>query len=292
MKKFDKIYREGKDDINTFAPDEEVYIEEKLDGANFRVWRDDKTGKLQFGSRKVDFLPEDDENAGYSNFIEAVEYIKSLNTEVFVKGVLYFFEYMKKHTINYDWEHTPKAVLLDALVIDTNMYVDSSMIETIANNLGCDRANVIFEGKYKDFDGKIPKSVYYDGPAEGYVIKPVIKNDVQLRDEHGNIHRAKVVGDKFKEEKTTIFGSTDDVESKFVEKYCTHGRIKKHINKIEEMGYKFELKMIGKLTFNIMKDICDEEFKKVVKMGTPNFKTIRKEIQIRVKQYLTSIGVM
>jgi len=287
MKKFDKIRREGYSDTNKFQPDELVYVEEKLDGANFRVWRDENN-ELRFGSRTVEFLPEGDENVGYGNFTNTVEYIKSLNTSLIMKGYIYYFEAMHKHTINYDWENTPRAVLIDIYDVENYKYFTIEEKRRYAKTLRCDRAKVIFEGEYKDFIGIVPKSIYYDGLAEGYVIKPFETS----RDIQGNIHRAKVVRQQFKEENKATFSGTDDKESKFVDKFVNDARIEKHINKIKDNIGDFELKHITSLSYNIMKDICDEEFKKLRKMNIVNFNTINKEIMIRVKRHLTEKGML
>lgn len=281
MKKFDKIYREGKNQCNSFQPEELVYIEEKLDGANFRVWRDEND-ELRFGSRNVEFLPEQNEDCEYGNFTNAVNYIKSLNTEHFEQGYIYFFEAMYKHTINYNWDKTPQTVLFDIYEIENDIYLTSEEKGRYAKNLGCDRAKVIFEGEYKDFLGNVPKSAYYDGLAEGYVIKPFQTS----RDIHGIIHRAKVVRKEFKEENKTIFGENSDKESQFVNKFVTNARIEKNLQKIKDSVGEFKLEMIGVLSYNVMKDVCDEEFKKLMKMKTVDFGIIKKETQIRVKRYL------
>ena len=288
MKTLDKIFAEGKNACNTFLPDEMVYIEEKVDGANFRVWRDE-TDELRFGSRTVEFLPESDPNCGYGAFTGAVEFIKSLDTSKLVKGYIYFFEAMHKHTINYNWETTPRAILFDLYNIEDDIYEHRVNFDAYVPKeiiIPC-----IYEGRYEDFNGEVPMSKYYNGLAEGYVIKPS-NSLITTRDVHGNIHRAKVVRKEFKEENKATFGSTDNKEAKFVNQFVNDARIEKHLHKIADTIGPFELKYIGALVHNIIEDIVTEEFKKVLKMQIVNFMTITSETMIRVKRHLSEKGVL
>lgn len=278
--KFDKIRREGKDEGAKFNDDELVYVEEKIDGANFRVWRDE-TG-LRFGSRQVEFLPEDNENSGYGAFNNAVEYIKSLDIE-FQEGYIYYFEAMIKHTLNYEFDKHPKAILLDIYDIENDYYLHYSQFPDIPN------APLIFEGKYKDFNQEIPMSLFGNIQAEGFIIKPLECS----RDSFGNIHRAKVVGEKFKEENREVFGDANDKESAFAMKFATVARIDKEIHKLETAKNEtVQPQWIPILTYNITKDICDEEFKKLLKIGSPNLIIIQREVQRQVKLRLSQLNII
>ena len=74
--RYPKIYRVGhKNTRDIFSnPEDEIIVEEKIDGANFRFGVID--GKLRFGSRKVDLTDKND----YGQFKKAVEFVKSLDT--------------------------------------------------------------------------------------------------------------------------------------------------------------------------------------------------------------------
>jgi hypothetical protein len=283
--KFDKIRRINKDEGATFADNELVYVEEKVDGANFRVWVDD-TG-LRFGTRNTVFpLETDDAFDGYGAFNRAVEYIKSLKTQ-FHEDYIYYFEAMIKHTINYDFDKHPAAILFDIYCISQDRYLPRNILEGYSDEI--QMSKIIFEGKFGDFNQEVPQSVLYDGQAEGFVIKPLLDS----RDKHGNIHRAKVVGEKFREEKREVWGSCEDKETAFAMKYATQGRIDKMIAKLETAkNEKVHPSWIPILTYNITEDICTEEFKKLLKIGTPNLKTIRSEVQRQVKLRLGQLGVL
>lgn len=288
MKKFDKIRRLKKDEGATFRDDEFVYVEEKIDGACFRTCVDENN-ELRFGSRTVEFMLETDESfEGYGAFSNTVEYIKGLDVN-FYKGYIYFFEGMIKHTLNYNFSEHPKAVLLDIYDVDNDLYLSRNKVEefTLENNL--EVTPLLFTGMYKDFNHEIPDSKYGNFKAEGFVIKPLVSS----RDKHGNIHRAKVVGDKFREEKKEVWGESNDKESAFAIRFTTPARIDKEIHKLEtNLNIKIEPKHIGVLTYNILKDICDEEFKRLLKMKTPNLGIIRAEVQRQIKLRLGQLGVL
>lgn len=288
VKKFDKIYRKDYSKTNSFEPDELVYVEEKIDGANFRVWVDEND-ELRFGSRTMEFLPELDDKVGYGAFTEAVEYIKTLNKDKFKYGLIYYFEAMIKHSLHYDYDKHPKAFLFDIYRIQDETYYEVAIVKLAAELIGCEKTITIFNGHYKDFNQKIPISKYGNFQAEGFVIKPIVSS----RDVHGNIHRAKVVGGKFKEQHRETFGDANDKESAFAIRYATFGRIDKEIHKLETIkNEKIKPEWIGFLTYNITKDICDEEFKKLLKMKQPNLQTIQKEVRRQLKLRLTQLKVI
>ncbi len=76
-------------------------------------------------------------------------------------------------------------------------------------------------------------------------------------------------------------------------KYATFGRIDKEIHKLETIkNEKVKPEWIGFLTYNITKDICNEEFKKLLKIDTPNLRTIQKEVQRQLKLRLQQLKVI
>lgn len=283
--KFDKIRRENKDEGATFQPEEIVIVEEKIDGANMRWWLDENN-ELRFGSRNVEFLPESDPNVAYGAFKRAVEYIKSLEVKWF-QGVIYYGEAMIKHTLPYDFKKHPAVILFDMYDTELDVYYQRQEIDNLYPDVP--KVPVIYEGELQGFDKKIPKSLYGDFQAEGYVIKPLKCG----RDKFGNIHRAKVVGEKFKEEKREVWREATDKESAFAMKFTTTGRIDKMIHKLETAKEeKVQPQWISILTYNITQDICSEEFKKLLKIGTPDLRSIRREVQRQVKLRLQQLEVL
>lgn len=280
--KYDKIRRLEKDEGATFAPDELVIVQEKIDGANFRVWKED--GVLRFGSRTVEFLPETDPNCGYGTFTRAVEYIKT-QKDNFLPGYIYVFEAMIKHTLPYEFEKHPAAIMIDVYNLAEDKYITYH-----SEDEDCPRAPIVFFGLYKDWDGVIPQSKFGPFTAEGVVIKP----DTSSRDSFGNRHIAKKVTAEFLEENKSVFGSpADSPEDGFVGKFVTLARINKHVGKIETAkNGKMCPEWIPIVSYNILKDICDEEFKTLLKIGTPNLRTIKAGVERELKLYLSQRGVL
>lgn len=287
MHKFDKIRRINKDEGASFKDDELVYVEEKIDGANFRVWIDEEK-RIRFGSRTVEFKLENNELFdGYGAFQKAVDYIRNIGKGEFAEGYIYYFEAMIKHSLAYDFDKHPPAVLFDIYDIESDRYFERDILDNYSDKL--EVVPLLFTGKYKDMLDTIPKSKYGNFEAEGFVIKPMHSS----RDKHGNIHRAKVVGEKFKEEKREVWGDSTCKESAFAMRYATTGRIDKEIHKLETAkNEKVKPEWIPILTYNITKDICDEEFKKLLKMRSPNLMTIRSEVQRQVKLRLGQLMVI
>jgi len=260
----------------------------QVHNSNFRVWRDENN-ELRFGSRTVEFLPESDPNCSYGNFTEVVEYIKSLNTCFFVKGNIYYFEGMMKHTLPYDFDKHPKAILIDIYDIEEDKYLFINVIQEISKHLGCELAPIIFQGYYKCWNQEIPNSKYGNFQAEGVVIKPFEFS----RDSFGNRHVAKIVTEKFKEENKEVFGEINDFESGFAHKFCNQARINKHIKQLENAkNDTVKPGWIPILSYNVCYDICTEEFKKLLKKQNPNLQTIRKECERLIKLQLSQEGIL
>ena len=103
----------------------------------------------------------------------------------------------------------------------------------------------------------IPKSKYYDGFAEGIVIK-----NYSRKAREGNQY-AKLVRDEFKEDNRAVFGNVKDKNSdtsKIIMQFCTDARIRKAILHFLDEGDKLEMKLMSKLPSYVIKDILKEEF--------------------------------
>ncbi len=277
MKKFDKIYRINKSHVNSFDRNEVIEVTEKLDGANFRMWKTED-GNLRFGSKNVDFA----KGGPYGKFTEAVNYvserIKPENLEPFY---VLFFEAMIPHNIKYS--ETPKAILIDIWNDRSKKYVPHTSLATFSEVV--EVVPLVYSGKFQHFDQMtIPKSKYYDGEAEGFVIKPL----ETVFDEHGTIHRAKVVGTKFKE---VAHDNKKGVtrEYAFVDKFVTNARIEKQILKMKDAGHDIEKNkgLFGAIVFSVTRDIINEEFAKFVKIGrVVNIADINYHATRKTKEYL------
>jgi hypothetical protein len=114
-----------------------------------------------------------------------------------------------------------------------------------------------------EIDKLIPKSKYYDGPAEGIVLK----NMTRKNPNHNCQLYAKLVRDEFKECNRAVFGNIKNKNSdtsKIVEQFITDARIRKNINKlVNEENKKLERGLMKFLPNMVIKDMLKEEFTNV-----------------------------
>jgi hypothetical protein len=128
------------------------------------------------------------------------------------------------------------------------------------DELGIENVPLVWRGKISDLkkeliDSMIPKSKYYDGKAEGIVLKNYCRKSRQ-----GN-HQlyAKVVASDFKENNKAVFcgvrkKNTDT--QKIVEQFCTDARVSKQINKlVNEDNIELSLSMMNKLPRAVIIDM-------------------------------------
>ncbi len=267
FKKYPDIERLGSEDnkdIINFGEDTLV-IEEKVDGGNGSFWVGDD-GIVHFGSRSRDLTLENDDKIFAMQQINLRELLKDkkLNPDH-----IYYIEWMAKHTINYT--SSPDFIGLDIRLKHQKnaegfgMFLGRDVREKEFEELGIENVPVVWRGKVSDLkklniNQLIPKSKYYDGKAEGIVIKNYCRKHPA-----GN-HQlyAKIVTDEFKENNKAVFGGIKQKNSdtsKIIGEFCTDARIRKAILKfVNEDGEELSLKLMHKVPTYVIKDILKEEF--------------------------------
>jgi len=293
--KFDKIKREGAQKASNFTPDEDIYKTEKVDGANARFFKGTDPVEIRFATRNTVFVSSkhtDYKADGYGSFQVAVDYINNhLTVDDLEDDKIYFGECMTKHSINYDWLNSPRFILFDIYDTTNKTYLRLDKLREFTSKHDMELIPVLFEGKYKDMPTDIPQSKYGNVQAEGFVIKP----QECSYDVTGNIHRAKVVGEQFKEAKKEAWGSSGNPVERFCNKFCTVARIDKLLHKLVDYGALEDLeemsilKKIGLIEYELSKDICTEEFKALRKLGVINFAEIKREVIIRIKRFISYV---
>lgn len=296
MKKFPKLKRIG-DSVNDGileSADRNIYVQEKLDGANFRFVYDRDTDRLVFGSRNVEYWndgnqpitkrdrrwfranrylnrlplvsnrPTSPQNDVDKRFRHAMEYVSDVvDLDVIQRldhqyGQLTFFgEAMHSHTIDYEWEETPSFVGFSVYSGVRDEFVTGELMEDLFSQLGLPTAkrhdlDVVQDG----FD--CPESEYYDGPAEGVVVK---------NDDTGQV--AKIRGQAFKEVAQNLSpvddeGNAEPPDSKVLaNQFATEMRILKMIHKYEDRGRDVEMAMMEDLWRDVFEDVIEEEFETI-----------------------------
>ena len=257
-------------------PEDDIVVEEKVDGANFRFFIT-KEGQVIFGSRARQLTSDEGEDTNVEkNFRRCVKLIREKIEELTkdggrldeIFGFIFYGECMTKHTMNYDWEKIPAFLGFD--VYDTspntpNGYLDYREAKNLYKSMGLEFVPIIKECKAKDItkvdDNFVPESKYIsisskDRQAEGIVFK-----------NHSKQIMAKYVREKFKEKNKEVFGGgkkwakTDD--EYFVAVYCTNARIDKCMFKLIDEGKKLEMAIMGNLLNMVYKDIWEENWNEI-----------------------------
>lgn len=278
--KYVKIKRLGSDENKGIFDSGKVVVEEKLDGANFRVFI--KDGKVLYGSRNVQLSSDDGKVHNIpDNFKRAFDYIQHKLKDVDLHkydGYMLIGEVMIPHTLKYDWEKCEPIYFYDVyngkyLSYDEKMKVFKDLRLPVVRLIGIYDAEY-FKDKGVD-DSFVPKSMCGDIYAEGVVLK---NYDLQIF--------AKYVRDRFKEENRKVFGGsakygTDDNE-KIILKYCTNARIEKKIYELLDFGEELDMKLMSKLPRMVWNDIIEEEGKNILNGNyVLDLRKIRKMISAR-----------
>jgi len=311
MKKFDKVKRPGHDQNRGMLQEGELVIKEKLDGANFRftVTEVDGEHKLLFGSRNVEYkedgIPDYEENVD-SRFKAAIKHIrKTVDPErvadVFGTHYTFFGENMVKHALEYDWDNTPQFIGFDIYNEEAGEYLEWNEAYSIYNSIGLETAPIIARMRAEDFDAEefdaAQESEFRDGSGEGVIIE---NTDIEENDQSGFNTRAKMVTDEFLEKhKKEMGGGTKEAvkgHETLVNRYCTDGRVKKHIHKMRDEDRDLNMQLMENqdgskgLPIRVSRDIVEEEHEYIVSMNeTVNFKDFRSLVAKRCVRTLKSV---
>ncbi|MHA1685251.1 MAG: RNA ligase family protein [Candidatus Heimdallarchaeaceae archaeon] len=266
MIKYPSIERLGHpDNLEILAHDEDtVVVEEKVDGGNGSFWLDDD-GTIHVASRNRDLTAEGDTKT-FAKQRETLMKIlegKKLNLDYY-----YYVEWMAPHTIRYT--SAPDVIGIDIRLkrninnTGPGLFLGRDLREQEFNRLGIENVPVVWRGKVRDLKKMkihdlIPKSKYYDGKAEGIVIKNYCR-----KARFGN-HQlyAKVVTEEFRENNKAIFGGirqkTTDT-AKIVERFITDARIKKIVLKqVHEYNRPLDMSLMSVVPVEVIKDMLKEE---------------------------------
>lgn len=295
--KYRKIYIIGHDenkDIFT-NPSDEIVIEEKIDGGNFRFYIS-KKGDVIIGSRTQQLTDNKGKDTNMNKMFKSCsDFIRQQLKGKSLKqyGHLIFYgENCVKHTINYDWNKMPIYLGYDIYNTDTKQYVHHNVAVELFKTLGLEFVPIIKTLKAKDIpkidDELVPISKYalesaQDRKAEGVVFKNYNKQIF-----------AKYVRDRFKEKNAEVFGGSprynkigDTDNAEFVFKYCTNARIEKLIMVQIDEGKPLDMTIMGDLIRNTYEDIISEEWHEILTSNWKlDFKGIRKALAPRCRAVL------
>jgi hypothetical protein len=290
FKKYPDIERLGHDDNREILmfPEDMLFIEEKVDGGNGSFWLEDD-GSIHFGSRGRDLTLENDIKMFAMYQIWLREHLKRLESEGIKinPDYIYYIEWMQTHTIKY--KNIPNVIGLDIRLKramneeGTGLFLGRESREQEFNRLKIENTPLVWKGKVEELKklairDLIPKSKYYDGFAEGIVIKNYTR---KAREGNHQLY-AKLVRDEFKEDNRAVFGNVKDKDSdtsKIIQQFCTDARIRKAVLKFTDEGDKLELKLMAKVPSFVIKDILKEEFNTIYDLYKfIDFKEMRQKV--------------
>ncbi|MCU4740282.1 RNA ligase family protein [Natronoglomus mannanivorans] len=225
MNEFPSIPRLETDPVDRFGRSH-LWIQEKVDGANFR-FQLQRSGVLRFGSRSRVYDTEEIP-APYRHAVRHVreridrDALRSAVEDV--EAVVFFGEAMHRHAIDYDWDRTPSFLGFDIWNGTAGRYLPPDTVEKVYRRLGLTPINTIRkEVRAVDFDPdtyEIPSSNWYDGPAEGVIV----------RDKTGI--RSKLLHPDVREVDETV--PVDAPVPELAQRYATDRRFEKLATKLED----------------------------------------------------------
>ncbi|SER40797.1 RNA ligase family protein [Natrinema salaciae] len=254
-----------------------LWLLEKVDGANFR-FQLRESGLIRFGDRNRVY---DDPETVPEPYQHAVRHVRSnldraaLRDAVDdVETLVFFGEAMHQHAIDYDWERTPSVLGFDVWSAQKDSFYPVDTVERIFDRIGLQSVNVFErERRARDFDPdsySIPQSVWYDGPAEGVVVR------------NKRSQRAKLLHPSFREVDETI--PVDASASELAERYATERRFEKLASKLEDQERPVTFETLYE---RVLEDIVREEHKRLYHGDTSvDTKTFRSEVGALTQQFL------
>jgi hypothetical protein len=271
LKKYPKLrYPTHKQSRGVFA-DGTIFVQEKLDGANFRFGREchldeqfqTEDRDLVFGSRNVIYKNKEDESKQFKHAIDAIrEQVSDGPLEVIentVGGpVTIFGEAMHPHTLQYDFDNAPSFVGFDIWSHSDNRFLPVRDVEHYLGDVfGLDTAPILDQVSADDWDeyeADVPQSAYGNVRAEGLVLKNPVTDS-----------RCKMVREDFKEKNKQTFGKSKNQQSSGAEKlsyqYIPNARIEKQVHKLIDEGDwdSMKMEMMEELPTAVIEDMADEE---------------------------------
>ena len=203
-----------------------LWLQEKVDGGAFR-FQLQESGVIRFGGRNQVYDPGEIPDP-YRHAVRHVrEHLERDTLEAAVSSVdsvVFFGEAMHKHAIDYDWERTPSFLGFDVWDDSKETFLPPDTVEKIYRGIGLEPVPTVRkEVRAVDFEpdpDRIPSSKYYDGPAEGLII----------RNKRGV--RAKLLHPQFREVDDTV--PVDASAEELAHRYVTEHRLEKLASKLDD----------------------------------------------------------
>lgn len=267
---YPKIHRLGVEE-NEGILDKEVFVQEKVDGANTSIWFED--GELKMGSRTRELTD------GFNGFCEYVRNHEGIRKffERYPNNRMYG-EWLVRHTIAYN-ETAYRQLYLFDVQTPSGEYWTMREVELVAYKYGIRYPAIFVSGKLMEEEIRehVGKTTLGE-KGEGVVIKRA--GFVNKFGEHAY---AKIVTQEFKEDNALVFGGNNKHSETYwemfvVNKYCTLPRVQKVMNKLqpiieERLGLKHTPRIAGTCYHDM---ITEEAWEIANKVPMLNYRELKK----------------
>lgn len=293
FKKYMHIERFGTDEVEDIQVGE-CYVFYKIDGTNGSVWLDEN-GNIKTGSRTRELTLEKD-NAGFYAYVLQNEKIKAYLKEH--PNHRLYGEWLIKNSIKtYRDDAWKKFYIFDVSLEkeDHEELLPYEVYKGLLDRYELDYVPpmaILKNAKEEDFTNLLDKTGEFlveegKGNGEGIVIK-----NYAYRNKYGRQTWAKIVASEFKErhnkkKQAKIVESTDLIEEKIVNEFCTKAFIEKEYAKIFNEKGNWSSKYIQELLGRIYSEFIKEESWNIVKKfrnPTINYKTLNALVIQKVKE--------
>lgn len=263
FRKFEKIHRLGKDEVDGILDGLEVIIQEKIDGANTSVWLEN--GELKFASRNQQIT------SGFNGFVEYV--MGSTTISRLLKDYPNFRlygEWLVPHTIQYSPESYKQWYMYDIYNATDDAYLHPEEVFNYACNY--DIKSPAWYGVFTNPTEKQLKE-FVGGSVLGPVGEGVVIKNHDFTNIWGDRCYAKLVRQEFLEDNALVFNSNNKhqefyEETYIVNKWMNKARLDKICNKLQpEINEKLDMKHIPRITNTAYYDMITEEAWEIAKLN-------------------------
>jgi hypothetical protein len=253
-----------------------LWLLEKIDGAHLR-FQLRESGRLRFGGRNRVYSDAADVPEPYQHAVGHVQ--ERLDRQALrdavddVESVVFFGEATHRQTIDYDWERLPSFLGFDIWSATNGAFLGPDTAEQVFERVGLDPVNAVErELPARDFDPKsytIPQSSWYDGPAEGVVV----------RNKRGQ--RAQRCHPDIQEGEEPVPADTSAAE--LADGYATEQRFERVATTITESGQSLT---VEHLYDRVLDDITREAHRQLYQGTGVNVSAFRDEVAAQTRAFL------
>lgn len=175
--------------LDTFSANEEVWIEEKIDGTNISC-EIDTENKFRCYGRRYELGEWYTNRGAYQKLLDLEEKVR----DVLGNRYTAYFEYLTLHHVRYSADKENGVYLIGIRDKETNKYLTPNKVASFAIKLGVDTPAILYYGTFDNWElakSLVGMSKFGAKQGEGVIVKAY--------DEKRGIKMVKIVADDFRE---------------------------------------------------------------------------------------------